>query len=149
MKEYTYDDIKGIIRPTLGDTVPLTLFRMLRIVGMGRLLGESAGPTLYMIGKAVGNMFAPQTMDEFEGIIKDLRIGIPEIELNAEDHLIVNLRECITCAGFSNTGELFCDMESGIIAGLLEKVFNKKARSTQTKSWSTGHTYCQFDVILY
>lgn len=149
MKEYSYDDIKGIVRPTLGDTVPLTLFRILRIFGMGKLLGESAGPTLYMVGKAIGNMLAPSTMDQFTNTIIDLRIGIPEIEQDAEDHVVVYLRECITCAGFSNTGELFCDMESGIIAGLLEKVFNKKARSTQTKSWSSGYDYCQFDVILY
>lgn len=149
MKEYSYDDIKGVIRPTLGDTVPLTLFRILRIIGMRNLLGESAGPTLYMMGKSVGNMLAPKTMDEFESTIRELKIGIPEIELATEDRLIVNLRECITCAGFSYTGELFCDMESGIIAGLLEKVFNKKARSTQTKSWSIGFNYCQFDVVLY
>lgn len=149
MKEYTYDDIRNVNRPVLGNTVPLTLFRILRIVGMGNLLGESAGPTLYMMGKSVGNMLAPKTMDEFESTIKELKIGLPEIEQVTEDHLIVNLHECITCAGFSYTGEMFCDMESGIIAGLLEKVFNKKARSTQTKSWSLGHNYCQFDVVLY
>lgn len=149
VKEYSYDDIKSSIRPTLGDTVPLSLFRILRIIGMRDLLGESAGPTLYMMGKSVGNMLAPKSMDEFETTIRELRIGIPEIERVTEDRLLVNLRECITCAGFSNTGEMFCDMESGIIAGLLEKVFNKKARSTQTKSWSVGYNYCQFDVVLY
>lgn len=149
VKEYSYDDIKGIIRPILGDTVPLTLFRILRIIGMRNLLGESAGPTLYMMGKSVGNMLAPKTMDEFATTIKELKIGIPEIEKTTEDRLTVNLHECITCAGFSYTGEMFCDMESGIIAGLLEKVFDKKARSTQTKSWSVGYDYCQFDVVLY
>lgn len=149
MKEYSYDDIKGIIRPILGDTVPLTLFRILRIIGMRNLLGESAGPTLYMMGKSVGNMLAPKTMDDFVTTIKELKIGIPEIEKTNEDRLTVNLHECITCAGFSYTGEMFCDMESGIIAGLLEKVFDKKARSTQTKSWSVGYDYCQFDVVLY
>jgi uncharacterized protein len=149
VKEYSYDDIKGVIRPTLGDTVPLTLFRILRIIGMRNLLGESAGPTLYMMGKSVGNMLAPKTMGEFESTIRELKIGIPRIEQATEDRLTVNLHECITCAGFSYTGEMFCDMESGIIAGLLEKVFNKKARSTQTKSWSVGYDYCQFDVAMY
>lgn len=149
VKEYSYGDIKAVVRPTLGDAVPLSLFRILRIIGMRNLLGETAAPTLYMMGKSVGNMLAPKSMDEFEATIKDLRIGIPEIEQATEDHLIVNLHECITCAGFSYTGEMFCDMESGIIAGLLEKVFNKKARSTQTKSWSVGYDYCQFDVVLY
>jgi predicted hydrocarbon binding protein len=40
-------------------------------------------------------------------------------------------------------------MESGIIAGLLEGVFKKKAKSTQTKSWSVGYNYCEFEIILY
>jgi predicted hydrocarbon binding protein len=44
---------------------------------------------------------------------------------------------------------MFCDMESGIIAGLLETIYNKKAKSTQTKSWSVGYNYCEFEVFLY
>jgi len=40
-------------------------------------------------------------------------------------------------------------MESGIIAGLLETIYKKKAKSTQTKSWSVGYNYCEFEVFLY
>ncbi len=149
MKEYTFDDIKAIVRPQLGDEVPLTLFRILRIIGMRSLLGESSGPTLYMMGKSVGNMIGAATLEEFREKIKELKIGIPEVESLDDDHLIVKLYECITCAGFVYTGEMFCDMESGIIAGMLEKVYGKKAKSTQTKSWSAGFNYCEFDIFLY
>jgi uncharacterized protein len=149
MKEYTFDDIRTIVRPRLGDEVPLTLFRILRIIGMRNLLGESSGQTLYMMGKSVGNMIGATTIDEFREKIIELKIGIPETEFIEEDHLVVKLYECITCAGFVYTGELFCDMESGIIAGLLEKVYGKKAKSTQTKSWSVGFNYCEFDIFLY
>jgi predicted hydrocarbon binding protein len=149
MKEYSLEEIKGYIRPTLGEEVPLVLFRILRIIGMRGLLGESAGQTLYMMGKSVGNMLAPATMEDFDRIIRELKIGIPEIGLDEEDHKVVRLRECITCAGFPVTGEMFCDLESGIIAGLLEKVEGRKAKSTQTKSWSVGYDYCEFDVFLY
>jgi uncharacterized protein len=149
MKQYSIDDIKTIVRPKLGDEVPLTLFRILRIIGMRSLLGESSGQTLYMMGKSVGNMVGATTIDEFKQKIEELKIGIPEVEIVEEDHLVVKLYECITCAGFTYTGELFCDMESGIIAGLLEKVHGKKAKSTQTKSWSVGFNYCEFDIFLY
>jgi hypothetical protein len=149
MKQYTLDDIKTIVRPKLGDEVPLTLFRILRIIGMRSLLGESSGQTLYMMGKSVGNMVGASTIDEFRQKIEELKIGIPEVEFVEDDHLVVKLYECITCAGFVYTGELFCDMESGIIAGLLEKVYGKKAKSTQTKSWSVGFNYCEFDIFLY
>jgi predicted hydrocarbon binding protein len=149
VKEYTFDDIKTIVRPRLGEEVPLILFRILRIIGMRSLLGESSGQTLYMMGKSVGTMIGAATVEEFREKIIELKIGIPEVEFIEEDHVIVKLYECITCAGFVYTGELFCDMESGIIAGLLEKVYGKKAKSTQTKSWSAGYNYCEFDIFLY
>jgi uncharacterized protein len=149
MKEYSYDDVKTIVRPQLGEEIPLTLFRILRIIGMRNLLGETSGSALYMMGKSVGNMVGASSIDEFNAKIRDLKIGIPEVEFVEEDHLIVKLYECITCAGFVYTGEMFCDMESGIIAGMLEKVYGKKAKSTQTKSWSVGFNYCEFDIFLY
>jgi len=149
MKEYTVDDIKNILRPRLGDDVPLLLFRILRIIGMRSILGDTSGATLYMMGKRVGNLLPATTMEQFSDTIKELKIGIPQATVVDEDHITVKLYECITCAGFSYTGEMFCDMESGIIAGLLENVLGKKAKSTQTKSWSAGYKFCEFEVFLY
>jgi predicted hydrocarbon binding protein len=149
MKQYSLEEIKSVARPKLGEDVPLTLFRILRIIGMRSLLGESSGQTLYAMGKSVGTMLEATTIEEFKATVEALRIGIPEVETIDGDNLIVRLYECITCAGFSYSGEMFCDMESGIIAGLLEKIYRKKAKSTQTKSWSSGYTYCEFQVFLY
>ncbi|HNT43022.1 MAG TPA: DUF2507 domain-containing protein [Syntrophorhabdaceae bacterium] len=149
MKDYLVDDVKNIVRPQLGEEVPLVLFRILRIIGMRSILGETSGATLYMMGKKVGNMLPARTMEEFSATIRQLKIGIPEVVIDDEDHMTVKLFECITCAGFTYTGEMFCDMESGIIAGLLENVHGKKAKSTQTKSWSAGFNYCEFEVFLY
>jgi uncharacterized protein len=94
-------------------------------------------------------MIGANDMKECKDKIRELKVGIPEIEIIDEDNIVVKLFECITCAGFTYTGEMFCDMESGIIAGLLEKVFKKRAKSTQTKSWSVGYNYCEFEVLLY
>lgn len=149
MKDYVVDDIRNIVRPQLGEEVPLLLFRILRIIGMRSILGETSGATLYMMGKKVGNMLPVRTMEEFSGTIRQLKIGIPDAVIVDEDHITVKLFECITCAGFTYTGEMFCDMESGIIAGLIENIHGKKAKSTQTKSWSSGYNYCEFEVFLY
>ncbi|MCX7857300.1 MAG: DUF2507 domain-containing protein [Deltaproteobacteria bacterium] len=149
MKAYTIEEIKSIVRPSLGNEVPLELFRILRIIGMRNLLGESSGAALYMMGKYVGSILDVSNEEEIKDVIKSLRIGIPQIEKKDESHYIVKLYECITCAGFPYTGEMFCDMESGILAGLFEKITGKKAKSTQTKSWSVGYNYCEFDIILY
>ena len=149
MKEYTLDDISSIARPKLGADIPLALYRSLRIIGMRQILGDTSGATLYMMGKKIGSMFPAGDVAGFKERIQELKVGIPEVEVVDEDHVTVKLYECITCAGFSFTGEMFCDMESGIIAGILEHVYEKKARSTQTKSWSVGYNYCEFEVLLY
>ncbi len=149
MKEYSIDQISTIVRPSLGEDIPLVFYRILRIIGMRRILGESSGATLYMMGKQVAGMLDAKDAEECKKRIVELKLGIPELEMVDEDHVLVKLYECITCAGFSYTGEMFCDMESGIIAGLLEKVYGRKAKSTQTKSWSVGYNYCEFEVLLY
>jgi predicted hydrocarbon binding protein len=149
MKEYSIDELKNIVRPKLGEDVPLLLFRILRIIGIRNLLGETSGATLYMMGKNVGTMLGAVDIEDFKKKIEELKVGIAEVTVIDEDHMIVKLYECITCAGFGYTGEMFCDMESGIIAGLLETVFRKKAKSTQTKSWSAGYSYCEFEIFLY
>ncbi len=149
MKEYSIEEVSHIVRPQLGEDIPLTLYRILRVIGMRKILGETSGATLYMMGKQVGSMVGAKDLGEFEEKIKELKVGIPEVQVIDEDHVIVKLYECITCAGFVYTGEMFCDMESGIIAGLLEGVFKKKAKSTQTKSWSVGYNFCEFEIILY
>ncbi len=149
MKEYSVEEIKTVVRPKLGEEVPLVLFRILRIIGIRQILGDSSGATLYMMGKRVGAMIGAKDIDDFRSKIQELKVGIPEVETIDEDHLNIKLYECITCAGFTYTGEMFCDMESGIIAGLLESIYKKKAKSTQTKSWSMGYNYCEFEVFLY
>lgn len=149
MKEYTIEDIKNIKRPNLGESVPLVLFRILRIIGMRNLLGESSGSALYMMGKYMGSVLDVKDEKDLVEMIKSLKIGIPQVEKLDENRYIVKLYECITCAGFPYTGEMFCDMESGIIAGLFEKITGRKAKSTQTKSWSVGYNYCEFEIMIY
>lgn len=149
MKEYTIPEVENIVRPRLGEDIPLVLYRILRIIGMRSLLGETSGATLYMMGKQTGSMIGAKDLDEFQKKIRDLKIGIPEVEVVDNDNITIKLYECITCAGFPVTGEMFCDMESGIIAGMLEKIFSRKAKSTQTKSWSVGYNYCEFEVMLF
>ncbi len=34
MKEYSIEEIKRVVRPQLGEDIPLTLYRILRVIGM-------------------------------------------------------------------------------------------------------------------
>jgi len=77
MREYTIDEIKQIVRPELGGQIPLELFRILRIIGMREILGESSGAALYMIGKKVGNMIDAGSLEDFKNKIIELKLVSP------------------------------------------------------------------------
>ena len=43
MKEYSIEEVSHIVRPQLGEDIPLTLYRILRVIGMRKILGETSG----------------------------------------------------------------------------------------------------------
>ena len=70
MKEYSIEEVSHIVRPELGEDIPLTLYRILRVIGMRKILGETTGATLYMMGKQVGTMIGARDLDDFSAKIK-------------------------------------------------------------------------------
>ena len=149
MKQLTIEDLSNIKRPRLGNEVPIITFRLLRLIGIKEILGDSAAPTLYMTGKSIGNKLSLDTVEEFNQFIIDQKIGLPEIEEVDEYNLIVKMGECMTCNGLPNIEELICHFESGLIAGAMENIYQKRAKSVQTKGISHGDSYCQFEVFFY
>jgi len=149
MKQLTIEDLSNIKRPRLGNEVPIITFRLLRLIGIKEILGDSAAPTLYMTGKSIGNKLSLDTVEEFKQFIIDQKIGLPEIEEVDEYNLIVKMGECMTCNGLPNIEELICHFESGLIAGAMENIYQKRAKSVQTKGISHGDSYCQFEVFFY
>lgn len=149
IERLSFEDIAKVNRGTLGPDIPLSVFRLLRLIGMNKILGESAGPTLYMLGKDIGNGLGLTTVDDFAGLVQTLRIGIPKVLKSSDDMVVIRVLECMTCAGLPNIGEMFCNFESGLIAGALEKILKRPAKSVQTKSQSAGCDCCEFEVRLF
>lgn len=148
MEKLTASQLKEPERPILGPEVPLTTFRLLRLVGMQEILGESTGPTLYMAGKTVGKQLAFPDVDSFLTFVRKQKIGVPELERVDNNNLIVRMGECMTCTGLPDLGRFLCHFESGLIAGALESILGRRTKSTQTKGISCGDPYCQFEVFL-
>lgn len=136
-------------RTRLGSSIPLTTFRLLRLHGMQEIFGESIGPALYMVGKSIGKTVAVKSLEEFLELFKELKFGIPSIIHRSDKLIIFKVLECMTCSGLPVTGELFCNFESGFIAGALEKILGQKVKSTQTKSWTHGDGHCQFEAEIF
>lgn len=143
------EDIIKQKRPTLGGEVPVPVFRLLRLIGMQKILGESSGPTLYMVGKEIGSSLDVSTVEEFAKFIEEMKIGIPRILKLSGEKIVIRVDECVTCAGLPNIGEMVCHFEGGIIAGALEKILKRPTKAVQTKSHAAGFEYCEFDVLLY
>ncbi|KJS20567.1 MAG: hypothetical protein VR72_14325 [Clostridiaceae bacterium BRH_c20a] len=149
MSMHSYTDLINNSRTCLSSDIPLSTFRLLRLIGIKEILGDSAGPTLYMTGKSVGKQIPVNTTEQFMDFIIDHRIGIPEIENIDENNIIVRVWECMTCSGLPNTGELLCHFESGLIAGAAENITGRRAKCTQTKGISHGDSYCQFELFFF
>ena len=88
MRDYSIEDVSRIIRPGLGEDIPLVLYRILRIIGMRNILGETSGATLYMVGKQIGSMIGASDLEDFTKKIRDLKVGIPEVEVVDDDNAV-------------------------------------------------------------
>lgn len=148
-KNFLFDELSFTVRPNLNNVLPLATYRLLRISGMKELFGDSTGHVLYRLGKILSTYFDVKTEDDFLKLVKDLGIGIPEIVEKSEDKIIIDLYECMTCAGLPITGELICDLECGFLAGGIEKITGRKTKGTQTKSWTAGNDFCEFIVEIF
>ena len=142
-------DIDKPDRKKLGLDVPVTMFRLIRLIGFGKLLGASSGAATYVVGKSVGETLGIKTAEEFLKLIEDLKIGIPRIMEMSEKKVVIQLYECVTCSGIPNIGETVCHFEAGLIAGALGKILGKNAKTTETKCWGKGDKLCEFETFLF
>lgn len=111
-------------RPTLGNDVPVILWRLIRIVGFHQILGEETATTVYHIGKQIGKMLKVKTVDELLKELTNLKIGKLTFPVNTKDALHMAIGECITCAGIRPPlGKPICQLEVGIVAGALEAIY--------------------------
>ena len=148
-KELTIDDISKIQRPTLGNTLPIPVFRILRVIALPAILENSAGPMLYSSGKFIGSQLELETVEELLKIIEDYGIGVAKILEQAEQKIVVQVDECASCSGLPNVGQFICDFEGGFISGALEKILRKRITTTEVKCWANGDETCVFECIVY
>lgn len=151
-------------RPTLGNTVPVTLFRALRVDGMMAGLDAAIGDAstlVYnsgrLVGGPVGEAIAAQAegdLNKFLGGVvqtsKDLGIGVISLvpdSLNAEG-MTLRVDECVTCAGGPVVGKKICHFEGGFIASVVEGFTGKTAVATETHCNANGDDACIFDVRI-
>ncbi len=127
-----------------GATVPAALFRLLQFCILPELLGASAGPALYVAGKRFSASLGLRSIQALREWFRDMGLGDLEVELDQE-RVLVKLSHCASCQLLPPTGTPVCDVERGIVDGVLEEVLGTAVVTKETLCWSLGDTVCQFE----
>jgi len=152
--------ISKVKREKLGTQIPLIVFRILRhythfcasdllgerganilLINAGKVLGEELAGILY-------NEDLDTYLQNIAQFVEKEKIGILKVVEKSDTKLVVQLDECITCAGMDNIGRRICHFEVGLVAGLVEKFVGKKVLATETKCNANGEGVCEVTVRL-
>ncbi|WP_410512490.1 4-vinyl reductase [Paenibacillus sp. BR2-3] len=149
MLPYSFEDMKKIERSVLGDTVPLELFRTIRLIGMSQGLPLGGKGTTVTIGRKIGASLPAASVEELLHLFVDLKIGIPRIIHQDEQRINIAVDDCF-CKGLPllEDEKMICDLEGAIMEGALCKIMNRKISVKEIKCNATGHEYCEYEVRL-
>ena len=135
------DALTHVNRPELGDSIPVSVFRIFRQFSAHYgedILGEKGVRTVFThagrelgldIGRQLYTEDLPEYLTRVKKFVYDSNIGILKLVENesADDIMVLQLDECVTCSGMPNIGKKICFFEVGLVAGIVE-TFTKKKR---------------------
>jgi len=134
-------------RPTLGDVVPIKLYRSIRLLAFREVLGSRISAALLsVIGRSVAKKMGIQSIPSLLSTLEDLSIGRTTIDEQADDRVILSNAECVTCSGVPNIGEPLCHFEAGFIASGLEQVLGGRFKVVEINCWGLGDRICRYEA---
>jgi Predicted hydrocarbon binding protein (contains V4R domain) len=148
MNGFTFEDMKKIDRKDLGDTVPLELFRTIRLIGMYQALPLGGKGTTLTIGRKIGETLPVASLEELLKLFEDLRIGIPHIIHRDDSYIRIAVDDCF-CKGLPVQEEkMVCDLEGAIMEGALTRIMNRRVTVKEVKCNINGDEHCEYDIRL-
>jgi predicted hydrocarbon binding protein len=153
------DEVAKTHRPVLGSDIPLLVFRVFRHFSAGyveEVMGRGAAVVFQNGGRELGKeagamIWKPDPTEYLREVcqfVRDSRIGLLQPREVSDKLLVVDLDECITCAGMANIGKRICQFEVGFVAGVAEVLIKKKPKAVETKCNANGEGTCQVSVEL-
>ena len=153
------DEVSKTQRPVLGSDIPLLIFRVFRHFSAGyveEVMGRGAAVVFQNGGRELGKeagamIWKPDPTEYLREVcqfVRDSRIGLLHLREVSDELLVVDLDECITCAGMANIGKRICQFEVGFVAGVAEVLVKKKTKAIETKCNANGEGTCQVRVEL-
>lgn len=148
MDQFTFADMKKIKRKSLGNVVPLELFRTIRLIGLYQALPMNGKGTTLTIGRKIGEEFGVASVDELFELFEQLKIGIPTIIDENDKGMTIAVHDCF-CEGLPiMEGKMVCDLEGAIIEGALSKIRGSRVSVREVKCNVHGDEYCEY-VVKY
>lgn len=136
-----------ILRPSLGDSAGVALYRLLRLVALEDIIGRGAAGTAYVAGKKLGVLLGLTKVDELLELCTALKVGVIKVPVATATRVRVEVFECVTCSGMTPVGRTLCHFEGGLIAGSLQTIFKQKVRAIETTCiGGLGDDNCGFDL---
>lgn len=136
-----------ILRPSLGDSAGVALYRLLRLVALEDIIGRGAAGTAYVAGKKLGVSLGLSKVDELLELCTALKVGVIKVPVATATRVRVEVFECVTCSGMTPVGRTLCHFEGGLIAGSLQTIFKQKVRAIETTCiGGLGDENCGFDL---
>jgi diguanylate cyclase (GGDEF)-like protein len=140
-----YPDSGEVLRGSREDeTAPVALVRLLQFSILPEILGESAGPAIYLAAKRSSRDLGISSIQGLKDWFAAMKLGELEVELD-EERVLVKLNRTFTHDHIAPTGTPVCDVERGIIDGMLEDITGTEVLTKETMCWSLGDTVCQFE----
>lgn len=125
-------------------SAPAALVRLLQFAILPEILGDSAGPAIYLAAKRFSAGLGLTSIQALKAWFQEMRIGEIEVVLD-EEHVLVKLNRCLSCAHLPATGTAVCDLERGLVDGVLEGILGTEVVTKETLCWGRGDTVCQFE----
>jgi len=151
LSQYPLDipQIFGYDRPTLGGTVPIQLYRAIRLLAFREVLGsEISAAILRVSGRSVAQKMGVRSVQELVCALQDLSVGKLSSLEQTDEQIVLVATECATCSGLPNIGETICHFETGFIAGGLEDVLGGRVKAVETQCWGLGDRVCRWEARL-
>jgi len=146
MSLFTFEDMKSIKRETLGNLVPLELFRSVRLIGMYQGLPMKGRNTTIAVGREIGKSMSISSIEEALQIFEDLKIGIPRIVRQTKEEMHIIIEDCF-CEGLPVAeGNMVCDLEGAILEGALTTIYEGKISIREIKCNVNGDENCEYVI---
>ncbi|WP_207627746.1 MULTISPECIES: V4R domain-containing protein [Bacillaceae] len=149
MELFTYDDMKKINRKTLGNMIPLELFRSVRLIGMYQGLPMNGKNTTIAVGRKIGQSLPVHKIEEVLSHFEELKIGIPTVLESTDNDVLVKIDDCF-CKGLpQHPGNKVCDLEGAILEGAISSFYDGRVTVQEEKCNVNGDSCCEYRIKLY